>query len=238
MSRTGPLTRLIVAILLGGCLTAPPAQHELNVVSVSGTGRISVKPDIVLVNVGVEARAPALVDATADVSRRMTAVIARVKTLDVREQDITSIAYSVDPIFTPRRSNDDASRIVAYHVVNVVRLRIRDVTAVGHIADQAVAAGANTISALQFTLSNRARVESEARALAVREAAAKARELAAAAGVQLGDLLSINEGAAPHPIVGRPTAIAAASGGPGPVEAGQLEIVVTVEARYRVAAVR
>src|SRR5262249_30444890 len=119
-------------MVLGGCLTAPIAQHEvLNVITVNGTGRISVKPDTVLVNVGVEARAPTLVDATADVSRRMTKVIARVKTLDVREQDITTIAYSVDPIVASHRSDDDASRITAYRVVNVIRLRIRDVMTVG-----------------------------------------------------------------------------------------------------------
>ncbi len=148
MPRTAPwaLLLLIVATPLSGCLTtrAVPRHEALNVISVNGTGRVSVTPDIVLVNVGVEARAPALVDATADINQRMTRVLARVKTLDVREPDITTIAYSVEPIVAPRRSEDDASRIVAYRVVNVVRLRIRDVTAVGRLADEAVAAGRHT----------------------------------------------------------------------------------------------
>src|SRR5262249_3975489 len=114
MPRTAPWELLFLATLLGACLTTPAVpQHEaLNVISVNGTGRVSVKPDIVLVNVGVEARTPALVDATADVNQRMTKVLARVKTFDVREQDITTIAYSVDPIVAPRRSEDDASRII------------------------------------------------------------------------------------------------------------------------------
>ncbi len=239
MPRTVPwaLLLLIIGTPLSGCLTtrAVPRHEALNVITVNGTGRVSVKPDIVLVSVGVEARAPALVDATADVNQRMTKVLARVKTLDVREPDITTIAYSVDPIVGPRRSEDDASRIVAYRVVNVVRLRIRDVTAVGRIADEAVAAGANTTSALQFTLSDPAQAESAARALAVKEAAAKAKEIADAAGVQLGDLFSIHEGIVSRPIVTRAAAMAAVPSGPGPVEAGQLEIVVSVEASYRIA---
>jgi len=235
MPGTAPPALLIVALVLGGCLTAPASSQDksLNVITVNGTGRISVKPDMALVNVGVEARAPALVDATADVNQRMTKVVARVKTFDVREQDVTTIAYSVDPVVALRRSDDDASRITAYRVVNVVRLRIRDVTAVGRIADEAVAAGANTISAFQFALSDPTPAESAARALAVREAATKAKGIADAAGVRLGALFSIHEGIAAHPVVARSAALAAAPSGPGPVEAGQLEIVVSVEARYR-----
>jgi uncharacterized protein len=162
-------------------------------------------------------------------------VVARLQTFGVREQDITTIAYSVDPIVAPHRSDDDASRITAYRVVNVVRLRIREVMAAGRIADEAVAAGANTISALQFTLNDPAPAESAARALAVADAAAKAKEIADAAGVHLGNLFSIQEGIAPRPVVARSAAMAAAPSGPGPVEVGQLEIVVSVEVRYRIA---
>jgi len=236
MRRSIPLALLIFATVLAGCLSAPAtSEHELvDVISVGGTGRVSVKPDTALVNVGVEARAPALADATADVGRRMTEVLARVKALGIMEQDITTVAYSVEPIVAPRRSDDDASRILAYRVVNVVQLRIRDIAATGRIADGAVAAGANTISALQFTLHDPARAESEARGLAVKEAAAKAKEIAAAAGVQLGTVLSINEGATPRPILARGALMATAPSGPGPVETGQLEIVVSVQARYRI----
>jgi len=141
----------------------------------------------------------------------------------------------VDRIVAPRRTDEEASRIVAYRVVNVVRLRIRDLAAGGPVVDGAVAAGANTISALQLTVNDPAHAESEARALAVGEAAAKAKEIAAAAGSRLGDLLSVTEGAGPRPIVAQAAAVMAARpSGPGPVEAGQLEIVVNVQARYRI----
>lgn len=227
---------LLFAALLGGCVTVrvTPEYESPNVISVNGVGRVSMKPDAMVVDVGVDARAPALADATADASRRMTGLLARVKALGVRDQDITTVVYSVDPIAAPRRTDEEASRIVAYRVVNVVRLRIRDLAAGGPVVDGAVAAGANTISALQFTVNDPAHAESEARALAVREAAAKAKEIAAAAGARLGDLLSVTEGAVPRPIVTRAAAVMAAGpSGPGPVEAGQLEIVVNVQARYR-----
>ena len=237
MPRKASVALLLCATLLGGCVRVrvTPEYEAVNVVTVDGVGRVSVRPDTMLVDVGVEARVPALADATADASRRMTEVLARVKALGIPDQDITTVAYSVDPIVAPRRTDEEASRIVAYRVVNVVRLRIRDLAAGGPVVDGAVAAGANTISALQLTVNDPAHAESEARALAVGEAAAKAKEIAAAAGSRLGDLLSVTEGAGPRPIVAQAAAVMAARpSGPGPVEAGQLEIVVNVQARYRI----
>lgn len=223
-----------LALLLGGCVSTPPS-HEPGAISVRATGRVSVKPDTVLVNVGVEARDPALAAATAAVAQRMTAALARVKALGVAEADIVTVGYAVDPIVAPRRSEEEATRIVAYRVANVVRVRIRDVAAAGGIVDGAVTAGANTVSALQFTVSDPARAEREARAQAVALAAAKARELAAAAGVPLGEVLSIEEDVAPRPVMAR-AGVLLSAGGPGPIEAGELEIAVSVQVRYRLGA--
>jgi uncharacterized protein YggE len=44
-------------------------------------------------------------------------------------------------------------------VVNVVQLKIRDLAAVARVVDAAVAAGANTIGALRFTVDDPARPE-------------------------------------------------------------------------------
>jgi len=210
-------------------------QHDRsNVIAVTGVGRVVVRPDTAFVNLGVEARAPVLADATADVSRRMAEVLARIKALGVGDRDMTTIQYAVDPIVAPRPKEQDPTRILAYRVANVVRVRIRDVTAAGPVVDAAVGAGANVVSSLQFTVDDRSPAESEARTLAVKSAEAKAREIAAAGGVTLGGLLSVTEGPIAQPLPG-PRAMMAVGAGPGPVEAGQFEIVVTVEARYRIA---
>src|SRR5512132_3628324 len=104
MRRPGRSLALLLA-LLGGCVSATP-PHEPRVISVRATGRVSVKPDTVFVNVGVEARDAALAAATADASRRMTATLARLKALGVAETDIVTVGYSVDPIPAQRRSEE------------------------------------------------------------------------------------------------------------------------------------
>src|SRR5216684_2810267 len=54
------LALLLFAGLLGGSVRVTPEYESLNVLSVTGVGRVSVRPDTMLVDVGVEARAPAL----------------------------------------------------------------------------------------------------------------------------------------------------------------------------------
>ena len=227
------LSRLLLAGLVVGCAPAVRAEHrEPRVISVRGVGRVAVKPDTAVVRIGAEMRAPALTDATADVARRATAILERVKALGVAERDITTVTYTIDPVTAPRRTDEDPTRIVAYRVVNVVQVKIRDLGATGRILDGAVAAGANTISGLQFTVDDPSKPEAEARALAVKAAATTAGQLAAAAGVSLGALDALTEDQVSRPV---PRLATAAMGvAAGPVESGQIEIVVSVEARYRI----
>jgi uncharacterized protein len=225
------MRRLVaVALLLAGC-AAPVAldPRAPRVISVSAVGRVTVRPDTALVHVGAEARAPALADATADVDRRMREVLARVKALGVAEADIATATYLVDPVVAQRARDDDPARIAGYHVANVAQVRVRDLAAVGRILDAAIAAGANTLPSLQFTVDDRSGPESRARTLAVRAAAAKAAQMAAAAGVRLGELVLLGEGGGVRPLLQQARYTLNA---PGPVEPGQLEVEVTVEAQY------
>lgn len=243
----------VVALATAACGTAmaqvpagpqpapgPPARGPRmaeGTISVTGVGRAAVRPDVGIATLGAEARAPMLADATADVSRRMTAVLERVKALGVADRDIATVTYSVEPLYAPRRGDEEQPRITGYRVANVAQVKIRDLGAVGRILDAAVAAGANSIRSLQFAVDDPSTGEAEARARAVKNAAARARQLADAAGVRLGDLQQLNEGAPPpRPIFerfGRAT-LAAAPMAPGPVESGEQEIVVTVDAHYRI----
>jgi uncharacterized protein YggE len=228
--------RLIVGLVLVGALLAgcaslgAPASGEAGI-AVTGVGRVAMRPDTALVDVGVEARAAQLADATAEVSRRMREVLARVKAAGVRDADIQTIVYAIDPVAEPQRPPEAASpRIVGYRVSNVARVRTRDVDGLGRIVDGAVAGGANVVSHIQFAIDDRARAEARARTLAMQDAAGKAGQLATAGGVRLGRLLSVREGAIRPPFE-RGVALASSL---GPIEAGQLDVTISVDVRYAI----
>ena len=221
-----------IALVCAGCATPVALDGRApRVITVSALGRVAVKPDTALVQIGAEARAPALADATADVDRRMRDVLARVRALAIADADIATVAYSIDPLVTPRARDEDPAHIAGYRVVNVVQVRVRDLAAIGRLLDAVMGAGANTLPSLQFTVEDRAGPESRARTLAVRAAAAKAAQIAAAAGVRLGDLVMLSEGGMLRPAMHQARYTALGSP-PGPVEPGQLDIEIVVEAHY------
>jgi uncharacterized protein YggE len=229
---------LLLGSIAGGCAQAARAEAPApRLISVRGTGRVAVKPDTAVVRLGAEMRAPTVGEATADVARRGSAVLERLKALGVADRDIATVAYSIDPVMAPRRTEEDPTRIVAYRVVNMVQVKIRDLAAAGRILDGALAAGANTMSGLHFTVDDPSRPEAEARALAVKAAATTAQQLASSAGVTLGELMSLTEDVAtPRPMMARmESRMASAPLSMGPVESGQVDVVVNVEAHYRIA---
>jgi uncharacterized protein len=217
----------------GGCAGVTAADHASPIIAVTAIGRVSLKPDVGLTTLGAEARAVTLAEATAEVTRRMTAVLARVRALGIQDADITTVGYSVDPIAAPRRPDDEATRIIAYRATNIVRIKVRALDRLGRVLDEAVAAGANVVRDVQFALAEPEAAQARARAEAVREATTRAQQLAAAAGVRLGELIYLNEGrGGPEPIVVPRMSMVSAA---GPVEAGQLEVTITVDARWRLA---
>jgi uncharacterized protein YggE len=228
---------LIVVALAGlaaGCATrmAAPGTDD-DVIAVTGIGRFNAAPDAALLTLGVDSNAATLGEATGDAARRMSAVVARVKSFGVSDADVATVVYSVDPRMAPSDPlrRDEPPRIVGYHVANVAQVTVRKLADAGPILDAAVAAGANTVRGIRFTLADPATAQSQARANAVTDAQAKARQLAAAASIKLGPVLSIRESSVSQPI---PMRAMAARAEVTPIEPGQLEITVSVELRQAI----
>lgn len=68
---------------------------------------------------------------------------------------------------------------------------------VGAILDEAVAAGANTVSGVSFIVSDPAGLRDLARAAAMTDAQSRAEQLANLAGVELGPVMQVSEAPGP-----------------------------------------
>ena len=225
-----------MAGLLAGCAGTLDAAETRRVITVTGTGTVSVRPDVAVVTLGAEARRPALAEAVADVGGRMTAVLARLQALGIADRDVRTVTYAIEPRAASPRPDDDPPRITAYHVANIVQVKVRKLDGAAALIEAAITAGANTVRGIAFTVEDPSPAQTEARALAVRDAASRARSIADAAGVTLGAVLSITESGGVRPVAARMDAMAMSA--PGPVQAGQLDVVVTVEARYEIGPTR
>ncbi|MEM7508010.1 MAG: SIMPL domain-containing protein [Pseudomonadota bacterium] len=189
--------------------------------SMTGTGSVSVAPDQATVTLGVETVGPTAAEALAANNEPAARLIAMLKAAGVAPADIGTVNLGVFPRFARNdRGQEGPPKIIGYQVSNTLQARIRDLDALGPILDQAVEAGATTISQVSFGNADLSQPLDAARELAVADATRKAAVVAEAAGVTLGPILSISEGvrSGPQPYL-RGRALAAEASAV-PIEAG------------------
>jgi len=207
-------------------------------ITVVGIGKVSGKPDIARVTVGIETQAPSLQRAVDDNKAKMNVLLETLKQLGLADKDIRTSNYSVytERVGQPSPAADQpvSADQMIYHVTNQVDVTVRDVNQLGDVLDKAVAAGANNIYGVNFNVEDTAKLEADARAKAVADAKARAAELAQLNGAQLGEVLTISEviGGSAYPMYR--DAVGMGGGGGTPVQPGELEMSVSIQITYAV----
>lgn len=217
--------------------TAAPNPVFPATVTVSGQGTVNVPPDTATVTVGIDVIRPDLAAAQDEAARQATAIIEAVRAQGIEGRDIQTANYSVS-ILRDYSENGDPTQITGFEVMNQVNVTIRDVAAVGDLLDAVIGAGANSIWGITFFVDDPRPFATEARRLAVEDATEKARQLAEAAGLGLGRVVSIAEGTGmvPPPMpMGRGGGMAADAAMAPPIEAGSSQILVDVSMTFELA---
>ncbi len=125
--------------------------------------------------------------------------------------------------------------LTGYELANIVEVVVRDLSRLGDVVDGTLRAGATSMDSLSFRLQDPAPAEREARVRAMTEARARADVLAEAAGLAIVKVVDIVEGPAHQPPMpfAKAERLAMVADASTPVEAGSLEIAVTVTVTYR-----
>lgn len=211
----------------------PVATTSTATVSVSGMGIVTTTPDTASVQLGVTVTEPTLAEAQSQASTQMQSVIDALTAASIEDKDIQTSTYYVT-VVQNYDSNGNPSDVTSFQVQNIVNVVVRDIDKVGPVLDGAVAAGANTVYGVNFYVDDSSAASSEARALAVQDAQKRAQELAEAAGMTLGPVVSITEGYSSGPVYGRGGgAMAADSAAPAPIQVGTTTIEVDVTVVYQ-----
>jgi uncharacterized protein YggE len=200
--------------------------------SVTGRGTATAEPDILEFDVGVSVLRSSVSAAIPVASRQADAVLDMLLRNDVPRGDIQTVDYRIAPEYSWK---DDTQTLEGYRVTNLVRVRLRALERAGEILDAVVAAGGDVvrIQNLEFTLDDPSRALAEAREDAWKDARARASQLAALAGVELGDPLAIEESSSwtqPVPIFEASSSLAKST----PIEGGRIEVTATVEVRFSI----
>jgi len=212
-----------------------PAEAPPRAITVVGNGKVTARPDMAMVQVGVETRNESAEAAVSENTQRMNAVLVALKNAGIAEQDVQTANFSLYAD-QQRGPNGELLRPIQYVASNIVRVTVRDLEKVGAVLDAVVNAGANQVYGISFGVANPNRLQLQAEENAVEDARARAQALAAKAGVQLGDVLSISETiSTPPPILYRQdVAVAAPAAAPVPVQPGELEFNAQVQIVYAI----
>ena len=234
MRGAGRLTAALpFALLLSAC--APMAgpdgfPRRPATVTVSGVGTVTAAPDMAEITSGVVTQAPTAAQALGANRQAMEKVLQSLAALGVAARDIQTTNISVSPQRRAVRGEGRPPEIVGYEVTNQVRVKVRDLGRLGRVLDEQVTQGANSLYGIRVGLADPAPQLDEARKRAMADARRRADLYAAAASLQTGRVLAVQEAgaAAPRPeMVGR-----VMTAGAVPVAPGEQEIQAAVSVTF------
>lgn len=220
--------------LVFGFVAAPALAQSFPppMISVTGEATVSAAPDAAQIEGGVTSDAKTAREASDANNAAMGKVLLALKGAGIPEKDYQTSRLSLQPQYAQNKSGPNS--VTGYRASNRVTVKVRDVTKVANVIDTLVTAGANDIGGINFVVTTASKLLDEARPQAIADARRKAEIYAKAAGVALGDPISIGEGnfAQPVPMLRRASADFAAA----PVAPGEETLHVNVSVSWEIKA--
>ena len=213
---------------------------------VNGQGKISLDPDLVLLNVGVDTTGKTVAEANGKAADAMDAIVKALRDRGLSDKDIQTRSFNVSPQYEYREVTESGFRtnrqiLVGFRVSNTAVIKIRDLDAVGEIIDEVATAGGDStrINGINFTVEDTSPMMDELRALAVGDVMDKAEDYARLSGVGLGRLIFISESSVGRPIVQdfavpRMVFAESAMAASTPIIGGELELTLNVQAVFAI----
>ena len=168
--------------------------------------------------------------AIAENTTKMNAVLAAIEALGVEGKDIQTVNYNMWAEHVRNPETGEPTGQMRYHVNNQVNVRLYDVTLAGQLLEDALSAGANNVDSITFSVDDPTELQKQAREIAIQNARAKADELAAGLGIQVGKVRQVNEYVSGYNPVPMPM-MAEGRGGSGevPITNGSYNVTVEVQ---------
>jgi hypothetical protein len=228
--------RIIIAaaLVLGllaatGCTTRVVTSDglaPLNTVTSAGSGEALAAPDMAEMYFGASVLEPDAKAALGNAGAAAEAITEAVKAAGVSAEDIQTANVSVFPEY--RGGENKAPEITGYRASVQVRVKIRDLAAIGEVISSASDAGANEINGPTFMLDDDEDAQSIAIEDAIDDARRRAEVMAGAAGRTLGGVISVSEAGVSIPPVYWAGLERAAADYSIAIEPGQLNVTASV----------
>ena len=130
-----------------------PFPSREKVISVTGTATSSVEPDLLVIQFGVEIQEDTAREALESNSLLMSSVVDSIKSIGISEDEISTSRFNIHPVYGRYNEQTGESPLIGYRVTNTISVETTNLNAAADIIDNGVAAGANRVDSVYFTLS-------------------------------------------------------------------------------------
>lgn len=230
----------IVSVMMGGFMKPVPAKAEgtaadKRVISVSGSGEVTVEPDVAYLNFGIETKGKTANEAqkaNAELFAKLNKTLLEDYKLD--KKDVKSTSFNVQPEYT--YTEKDGQKLVGYIAYHQVQVTYRALDKIGQLLDAVSAAGVNRVNNIQFSTEKQEQYELQAIEKAMKNAETKAKAIAKTAGKELKGVISVQQSSGGYnPIVyggyASPAFDAKAEAATS-IQTGQITINTSVSVQY------
>ncbi len=195
---------LIGFFLLGGIssTTVKAENKTMGEISVGGVGLVMAKPDIGIINIGVETTHKDSKTAQEENAKLTNQVMESLKGLNIKKDDIKTASYNMyrENHYNPQDGKSVQGNFI---VSNSIEITVRDIEKVGMVIDTVTKKGANQVNNIRFTVSDTSPYYQEALKLAVKNANEKANTIATAMGIKVGKPAKVIENSYSEPTIFR-----------------------------------
>ncbi len=217
-------------VVVAGQPAGAAAPAEL---SVTGSGSVTLPPDVATVAAGVETNAGSVTDAIAQNNARYDRIVAALSRIGIARDDIRLSNYAINYNPKPQVVSPDNNGVrYGYTVSRDFSIKVRKINDAGRAVDACTSAGATGINGVSFGLADPAAARVRATGIAVADARTWAETLASAAHLHVVALKSLSLGGGP--IVPQPM-IRMAAGAMAPntqLDQSDVSVTVSVDAVY------
>jgi len=237
MSRILPAFAILALPLMLFAISAS-AQSVANTpamrtIEVDGSGEARTSPDTADLDLAIDTQAKTAEEAANRNAALAAKVIDALKSKLGDKGKITTGGYSLNPEYDQRPTQKPS--IIGYTAQNTVTVNTGALDLIGALIDSAIAAGANRVNSLNFSVKDDTKPRTVAITIATRDAHAQASALAAALGVKLGKVVKATTISEVRPIpMQRGMAMAMSAKVATPVEPGEVTVPATVSLTFEI----
>jgi uncharacterized protein YggE len=227
-------------LLMAGCLAATGQTAAAAVggptITVEAEGKVAAVPDLAMLTVAVETRAPQAAAAAQENSRRAEALLQALKqTLGPGDQ-VKTLGYRLSPVYAPKVKSGPLE-IQGYQAVHRLQVKVQGPARLGAIIDLALKNGVSGINGPFWEHSRAEELQRQAAVAALERARRLAEALAQSQGLKIKGVETISTDIRflPREGPGEAMRLASAASAPAtPIEVGEEEIKASVQAVFLV----